>query len=372
MRASHANPFCAVLLPMAIKHEGLMHTVLWMAAYHKNQMKEEKPCPELTALAYDHHAAAKRDMLQTCQNANSGMSLTDHQLAFLILYFKMLMLSDATEDQDRKFLRTSIASILKRHRFAIAAFQDFANEFALYHGTLDAVTTMSGPPSPIRGETIEWSSFVAIPECGLQSGYLGGINHYINEIVRIRNIIRPRWDNHELYAVTEEVVEDSMRIGNDLIQRLQQWENVPQQRISSLYACYAYLFLIRTVRESYPSPELSWAVDLALSHLESALDYDGVIGITLPIVFMIGCAAFKPQSHSDSNGLQMIHVAQRDRVRRVFARLRQHRKLPDTDRAYRVVERVWEKMDSTRDEEVIGSWHWEEIMAEMGIEGPFA
>ena len=369
MRDPDANPFSTVLLPMAIKHEGLMHTVLWMAAYHKSW---EHPSPRLDTLMATHYENANLCMLVITCKAKSGQSLTDCEFALLIVYFRKLVLSEAVEKESHKDLLDSIASILPRHRFDNASFKDFANEFILYHGTLDAITTMSRPISPIHREASEWPAFVTIPNTQLEKVYLDGVVWYINEIVKMRNIIRPRWDRQERYALTGEIIVRGNIVDGQLREKINLWKDDPSRRISSLYAVYAYLFLWRTVRESYPHPHLSLIVDLALAHLEAAMEDKEVIGIALPIVFMIGCAAFRDQTYFEGKTPIVIHAGQRQRVAQAFDVIRNYRRLPDTDRAYHVVRKVWEKMDSDKNEDVISSWHWEEIMKQEGIDGPFA
>ena len=369
MRGPDSNPFSVVLLPMAIRHEGLMHTILWMAAYHKSW---EYPSTRLSAQMLTHAEAAKTSMLAITSKAKSGEALSDCEFAVLIVYFRKLILSERVEKENHKGLLDSIASILPGHRFDNVGFKDFANEFILYHGTLDAITTVSRSTSPAPGEAIEWPAFVIIPESQLEHVYIDGIVKSINEIVRFRNIIRPRWDRQERYAVTAEVVVKAARLSGQLLLQVHEWQSDPSRRISALYAAYAYLFLMRTIRESYPSPSLSGAVNIALDHLEDAMEDEEVIGIALPIAFMIGCAAFQEQTFYGSDEPMVIHGGQRLRVKLAFKQIRKYRKLPDTERAYKVVQKVWEKMDSEKDEDVISSWHWEEIMRQEHIDGPFA
>ena len=369
MRAPDFNPFSAVLLPMALRHEGLMHTILWMTAYHKSW---EHPSPILDTLIDTHYTVANSHMIAITHNAEPEKGLTDHELALLIVYFRKLIFSEPVWNENHKRIFQFITLILPRHRFNNVCFKNFANEFVLYHSTLDAVTTMSAPSSPVHGEAIERPAFVSIPEAQFEHVYLDGVVRHINEIVMMRNIIRPRWDRQERYAVTDEVVRKGAIVGDQLAQKLILWKDDPTRRISSLYAMYAYLFLMRTVRASYPHPDMSKAVDVALAHLEAAMEDTEVIGIALPIVFMIGCAAFQDQPYYDGSTPMNIHVGQRQRVDKAFDIIRKYRKLPDTDRAYHVVRKVWEKMDSDKDEDVISSWHWEEIMQQEGIDGPFA
>ena len=383
MRAAHSNPFLAVLLPMGVKHEGLMHAVLWMAAFHMSRDNGRQHCEQdndkLKRLIVIHHEAARRYMVDITSRATQGMRLNDHELALLIVYSRKLTFSQVEGDETYRSLLNHIFSIVQGHCFDNAAFMDFAQEFVLYYGTLNAVTTMSEPQSPILPETVNWPvvprvSNVVFDDNNtlLEDEYLKSICKLINKITYMRNIIRPRWVARERYAVNNDVFYTSTCVGKELADKIRQWEDLPNHLIPSLYACYAYVFLMRTVRESYPSPELSAVVDLTLDHLEVAMQRDDFIGIALPFVFMIGCASFKDSHYLDLDGFpKAMHVGQRTRVKAAFIRLKQQRNMPDTDRAYHVVHKVWEMMDSDKDEDVISSWHWEEIMQRENIQGPF-
>ncbi|KAK5725608.1 hypothetical protein LTR15_003798 [Elasticomyces elasticus] len=355
------NPFLEIIVPMAMGHEGLMHSLLYLSGSCL-MANESKPNTEWEE-RQEHHSSRAMRLLQEDLSEPAGAddntvaSIGDPSIAqTLLLCLQTVCAGDISGSY--RFHLNAMKHMLTQHASAVPNDQlrRFILEFLLYDEHSSSITSIDNPLDQRSTDLMaefKLPEFMIQPQAGVLLGVMDGLFGFISRIRSIRDLIRHRraqsvgrwWDADVIDAAF--AIDDALR----------DWKCVyppesPRYAPSLLYRQCTWLYLHRTIQLSIPSPTFKQAVDQGLEYLRM-LPWDTDDGSTQSILlmplFLLGCAAFEPE--------------QRPEISEAFQRLQKWSSLGNIRYAREIVEQVWQMMDEGREEE---TWDWETIIAKRG------
>ncbi|CUS12563.1 unnamed protein product [Tuber aestivum] len=344
----NTNPFREMLLPLALQHRGLMHSLLCLSGSHLSN------ADPTYSLAQQHHFGKAmeyllNDPVLTGQIAIAG----DPTIATTLILCLNSICKGETEGEYRPHLDAA------RHMLSPTSsaedcgntFSNFLYEFFMYHDVINSVTSLDRRPILLM-ENYTLPAFIIQPEAGALLGVLDGLFGYLSKITLLRDQIRTRKANGEHPSVDYEVLSQAVAIDSEI----REWvpAQVPESHrfiAAQLYRQSTWVYLYRTIMPSTPNPKIQRAVEEGLQYLRHLPENSGTQSILLMPLFILGCAAF------DSN--------QRPEISRRFQGLHEYSGLGNIVTAHDVVKKIWELMDQGDEER---SWDWEKIINEMGYD----
>ncbi|KAK3630673.1 hypothetical protein LTR56_017353 [Elasticomyces elasticus] len=355
------NPFLEIIVPMAMGHEGLMHSLLYLSGSCL-MANESNPNTEWEE-RQEHHSSRAMRLLQEDLSEPAGAddntvaSIGDPSIAqTLLLCLQTVCAGDISGSY--RFHLNAMKHMLTQHASAVPNEQlrRFILEFLLYDEHSSSITSLDNPLDQRSTDLMaefKLPEFMIQPQAGVLLGVMDGLFGFISRIRSIRDLIRHRrahsvgrwWDADVIDAAF--AIDDALRA----------WKCVyppdsPRYAPSLLYRQCTWLYLHRTIQLSVPSPTFKQAVDQGLEYLRM-LPWDTDDGSTQSILlmplFLLGCAAFEPE--------------QRPEISEAFQRLQKWSSLGNIRYAREIVEQVWQMMDEGREEE---TWDWETIIARRG------
>ena len=348
------KPFLELLVPMAIKYQGLMHALLCMSASHLLE-KDSEQFAERQAYHYRNACRMLRQGLsERLPESLDGADAADRMIddptvaSTLVLCLDTIYRGD-TKGEHRAHLNTTKELLAQRSRHP--EFNAFLFEFFTYHHVLNDMTSLARHP-PLRiHEDLELPRFIYQPEAGVLLGVMDGLFGYISRIIKVRDKIRRRMQDQLQPTVNYQLVTEACVLDTGIRSWLPaQKEDSPQHIAAQLYRQCTWIWLYRTMFPSRPSEKLCTAVDEGLVYLRQLPPDASTQSILLMPLFMLGCAAFLPEQRPD--------------IRRAFGTLKRYSNLENIEPARQVVERIWQLMDA-KDE---ASWDWETIITGMGLD----
>ncbi|KAK3616264.1 hypothetical protein LTR56_018859 [Elasticomyces elasticus] len=355
------NPFLEIIVPMAMGHEGLMHSLLYLSGSCL-MANESSPNTEWEE-RQEHHSSRAMRLLQEDLSEPAGAddntvaSIGDPSIAqTLLLCLQTVCAGDISGSY--RFHLNAMKHMLTQHASAVPNDQlrRFILEFLLYDEHSSSITSLDNPLDQRSTDLMaefKLPEFMIQPQAGVLLGVMDGLFGFISRIRSIRDLIRHRraqsvgrwWDADVIDAAF--AIDDALRA----------WKCVyppesPRYAPSLLYRQCTWIYLHRTIQLSIPSPTFKQAVDQGLEYLRM-LPWDTDDGSTQSILlmplFLLGCAAFEPE--------------QRPEISEAFQRLQKWSSLGNIRYAREIVEQVWQMMDEGREEE---TWDWETIIARRG------
>ncbi|KAK3681177.1 hypothetical protein LTR37_020959 [Vermiconidia calcicola] len=360
----HHNPFLEIIVPMAMAHTGLMHSLLYLSG---SCLIANEDAPQYDwRQRSEHHSSKAIGLLQqdlartTSEEQNDVAPVGDPSIAqTLILCLQTVCAGDLTGSY--RFHLNAMKEMLTKRKQSLPNEQlrQFILEFLIYHDYSSSITSLTNPldqRSIDLMDDFQLPEFMIQPQIGTLLGVLDGLFGFISRIRHLRDQIRHRRSQGQGHWWDEPIINDAFAIDN----ALRQWQCVhppdsPRYAASLLYRQCTWIYLHRTIQLSRPSPAFQQAVDEGLTYLrmlpwESTDNSDvSAQSILLMPLFLLGCAAFEPE--------------QRPEISRAFARLQEWSSLGNIKYARMIVEQVWEMMDQGREEE---TWDWETIIARRG------
>ncbi|KAF2272141.1 uncharacterized protein EI97DRAFT_462241 [Westerdykella ornata] len=342
------NPFTKILLPMALKHEGLMHSVLCLSASHfcsvnpSREHQERQAYHRGRALHLLHHDLER----QKAGGDGGNIIFEDHNVAQILVHLLNTICEGSTDGEYRMHLQAA-KKIVMSQKSKNGDFQCLIDEFVYYHWIASEVTSLEG--TEIRMMDDFNLPFTLNPETAGMIGVSDGLFGFMSKISGLRRRIRQRIDTGQEPAMDYEAFHAAHAIDTGLRSwQCPQTPGTPRYTISMLYRQAAWVYLYRTTKESKPHPYISTAVDNGIRYIKE-LPAEGWIqsNVLLPL-FLIGCAAFEEQ--------------QRVEVERAFQGLMACTGLGNIASAKEVVEEVWRLMDRGDPD----SWDWEKIINARG------
>jgi hypothetical protein len=345
-----SNPFKEIILPMATRHQGLMHSLMCLSGSH---LSARDPEPSLKERQHYHFSRAIADLRSTIAvrtaAEETNYPVDDPTIASTIA----LCLNTICEGETRGEYRSHMDAaryLLATQRPRNEKFRQFIVEFFQYHDVSNSLTTLDRRPVCLTGE-LRLPDFVPHAQAGALLGIFDGLFHYISETTIIRDKIRQRFNQGLEPAVDYETLSEAVKIDS----AIRAWQPIypsdhPNWFAAQLYRQSTWVYLYRTIRPSYPSEKISQVVDDGFLYLDQLPVTHGAYSILLMPLFLLGCSAFEPR--------------QRDRIRAAFENLKAYSNLRNIEPALTIVEKVWEVMDTN----ATLSWDWEKIIDEMGMD----
>ncbi|EMC95626.1 hypothetical protein BAUCODRAFT_70890 [Baudoinia panamericana UAMH 10762] len=357
----HHNPFLEIIVPMAMGHTGLMHSLLYLSG---SCLIANEPAPKTEWEArQEHHSSKAMRLLQqdlaasTSTTENAVARIGDPSIAQTLVLCLQTVCAGDTSGTYRFHLNAMKEMLTQRaSSFPNEQLRQFILEFLLYHDYSSSITSLSNPLDQRSIDLMEGfklPEFMIQPQAGTLLGVMDGLFGFISRIRILRDLIRQRRAQGTGHWWDPAIIDDAFVIDK----ALREWTCVhppesPRFAASLLYRQCTWLYLHRTIQLSKPSPTFQQAVDEGLQYLRM-LPWDTDDGSTQSILlmplFLLGCAAFEPN--------------QRPEIRQAFERLQKWSSLGNIKYAYTIVEQVWEMMDQGKEEE---TWDWESIIANRG------
>ncbi|KAI9746002.1 MAG: hypothetical protein M1818_000683 [Claussenomyces sp. TS43310] len=362
--------FKDMLLPMAVKHLGLMHSILALsstnidydAPYGKALLAKYPDVDErMLQERSDYHReeALKEFNLDISRQASGseGNAILSARFGQMLCLVVQSMAEGKTTGEHRIHLQ-AYQRLIQESPPEDGPFLEFIREFFQYHIAADELVCLPQGPARLGAATDDW----ALPSPVMQSeavrllGVQDGLFFYMSKITSIRNTIRenmaqgnePVVDYGSLYRAAE--IDAGIRSWTP------SWPAGDSRDLAGLlFKQMMWVYLWRTI---YPPKATHWqpdgkitqAVNDGLALLDMFPTNDPSQTLLLPPTFIIGCAAFREE--------------QRDPIRRSIATIRAYHNLKNADRALEVLEEVWRFMNE-RDER---SWDWQSIAHNMGMD----
>ncbi|KAF4631368.1 hypothetical protein G7Y89_g6762 [Cudoniella acicularis] len=362
------NAFKEQLLPIALQHPGLMHSILSLSSKHIDyhspygiQLLQQHPSTDIKTLeerSKYHHDESVRDLVR--QEKEGDSTVTKATTYGQILCHVLQTLSDERPSGQHRFHLQHYQKLVQESPPEDRDFLKFIHEFFQYHICADELISL--PQFGTRLLTPEEWEIPAIvlqpaqPPTTRLLGVFDGLFLYMSKITNIRNKIReniergidPVVDYPSLYRAAE--------IDADIREWTSSWpEGDPRYLASLLYKQMIWIYLWRTI---YPPRTTNWkpdaritrSVDDALAILAAFSPRDPSQTLLLVPAFVIGCAAFEPQ--------------QREATRKAITVVKSYMEYRNADTALEVLEEVWRLMDN-KDEK---SWDWQRVAHDMGLD----
>ncbi|KAF2834803.1 hypothetical protein M501DRAFT_999808 [Patellaria atrata CBS 101060] len=349
------NPFKELLLPMAIRHRGLMHSLLCLSGSH---LTTHPPADEdnLRLIRFEnrklYHFDRALENLRKDENmaksiaGDSAALIDDPTVAqTLVLCLKTIIAGEVNGEYRSHMDVTKY--LYQTQTSPNVEFQTFLAEFFIYHDVSNSVTSLDR--RSLLMDDFELPKFMVQPEAGALLGVVDGLFVYLSKIRQLRDKIRWRKTQNLRPLVDYELLSSAQAIDAGLrTWECAQKQDTPRYMASMLYRQCTWLYLHRTILPSQPSPNLAAAVDEGLEYLKQLPPDASTQSILLMPLFLLGCAAFAEY--------------QRPPIREAFAGLQAYSNLGNIKYAKAVVEKVWEMMDAGDEE----SWDWETIQQKQG------
>ncbi|OJJ60672.1 hypothetical protein ASPSYDRAFT_755921 [Aspergillus sydowii CBS 593.65] len=347
-----SNPFKEILLPMATQHRGLMHSLMCLSGSHLSGLNPE---PGVKERKYYHFHRAIRD-LKANITARTNMTEQEPELLSedpIIASTIALSLNTICEGETNGEYRPHMDAaryLLVTQKPRNENFRQFIVEFFQYHDVSNSITSLDRRPAHLDGE-LRLPDFVPHAQAGMFLGVFDGLFRYISQVTGLRDRIRQRFSEGYEPAVDYQILSDAVMIDTSI----RTWEtshppNTPNYYLAQLYRQSTWVYLYRTIRPSRPSDKIAQVVDDGLEFLDLLPQDAGAFSIVLMPLFLLGCSAFVPR--------------QREKIRKGFDALKAYSNLRNIEPAFKVVQRVWEVMDSKTED----SWDWERIIKEMNMD----
>lgn len=357
------NAFRNLLLPLAIEHAGLMHSLLALSGSSINftdpygvSLLATHPKTTLTALrrrSMQHKVRALQDlgigldMQRNRHDRPSGWLPRYGQV--LCLYLQSIKPLKATGEH-RIHLRT-YQKLTETISTEINPLTEFIKEYFKFHNAVDVLTQL--PPK-------ESESLASLSDDWRIEAFKNQDSQFccLCEIYVIRNQIRSNMANGRDPVVSREFLNAARKINI----RIQEWAppgaDIKDAFTILLGLLYKQVILIYLWRTVYPPRSRSWlvhpkiteAVDDGISLLTSIPACYRSKPMLVAPAFIIGCAAF--------------NATQRTLVRESIEMTKIYTNSKTADRVFEVLEIVWRRMDD-KDER---SWDWERTAHDLRMD----
>jgi hypothetical protein len=338
-----SNPFHDFLLPLAMRHRAMMHSLLALSSSHLANANGQHPDYRN---AQGHHLNEALSSLRVGLN-DEGPDSSSVATA-LILCLDSIAKGDTTGEY-RPHLEAARHMLGTDTSAEDIPLRRFLYEFFAYHDFANSVTILNRTPASL--DQFKVPAFIMQPEAGALLGVLDGLFTHMSKITLLRNHIRQR-RAQGLEAVDHKLLTQAVAIDHEI----HEWEpsqppNSVRYIAAQLYRQTTWVYLYRTMMPSAGSPKILKAVQSGLEFLRLLPEQAGTQSILLMPLFLLGCAAFDP--------------AQRPEISQRFTGLHEWSGLGNIIPAHDVVKKIWELMDAGDEG---ASWDWERLIQQMGYD----
>lgn len=335
-----SNPFTKILLPMALQHEGLMHSVLCLSASH---MYSVSPSQEYEDRQVFHRGKALQLLMHDMERQKAGeggvMVYEDSNVAQILLHL-LHSICDGNTSGEYKMHMTAAKQIAMTQKSSNPEFQSLFDEFFYYHYIASGITSLDDA-EVLMMEDFNLP-FKINPETAGLIGVSDGLFGFISRISNLRRRLRARIDEKLEPIMDYEALLATHAIDSGLRSWIcPQPPGTPRYTISMLYRQATWVYLYRTTKASHSHPFIKSAVDAGIRYINE-LPAEGWVqsNVLLPL-FLIGCAAFEEEQQVE--------------ITRAFNGLIACTGLGNITHAKEIVEEIWSLMKAGDPE----SWDWE-------------
>lgn len=366
-----SNPFVSVIVPLAMRDQTIMRSMLSLAGSHLLNLEGRESDPELAHRNQRLHLMAVQGQSSHFQVFDAvDSSLSSQQVEIILTCSLLLCLYELCEgsgsgawqghlDAARRLVRKTVVTELESmhtNRNACATqtggplprIDRFLVEFFIYHDSLATVTVFSEPvlkPQVYRDAN---PKFLAAHGSSAADGpYVVGVQDGLFDIIGPISALRTRAKKKLDGIVICEAVQ--------IWQKLSEWQppasaDVEYGLIGSLYQWALFVWLFSVV---YPNDITNTKVQLAVKEglecLQQLEPTSGAMSCSLFPLFILGSSA--------------VDLADRNGVLVEFQRLRSWSGLGNVSLALSVVQKMWSKYDNQE----ARSWDWVKESEEHGL-----
>jgi hypothetical protein len=281
VEGEHKNAFKDMIVPIAVKHHGLMHSILSLSSKHIDydtpygvNLLRNNPSTDLESLQQrsEYHHTKAYEKLREDISRQVDRSSPDYKDILSGRYGQMLcfMLESMVEGNPRgehRFHLQAYHKLIQHSPPEDPAFLAFITEFFQYHIFADELIRFpDGNAERLASE--KWSAAVPIHPPRLL-GVADGLFNHLSHITTIRHIIRSNMDNH-----VDPVDYTSLYQAAEIDAAIQDW--VPRfppgdsrDTVGLLYKQMMWVYLFRTIYPPSQSPIASLsssATSLPMAH----------------------------------------------------------------------------------------------------------
>ncbi|KAL1310981.1 hypothetical protein AAFC00_001201 [Neodothiora populina] len=380
---SHHNPFTHLVVPLALRDAGLMHSVLSLSSSCLIA-RQERPSCELLVRQSHHFGLAIVDLRQhlNVSSVNTSVgSTTDCTMIRTILHCLESSNAGNSNGEYRCHLQATQRLVLDYSQSSSAEVHDFGRRFVNYQNIANSIMSLRPvhhPPfvvPPGLAGSLEQPTLMSSHEAPPFQSLLTPIESLLETFISLRHLrdgIRTYRSSGTSWFSNAHLLHLIFAIDESL----QSWKcpsvnDTSQYHAALLYRQCAWIYLFRTIRPSVPSAELEAAVNEGIRHVYGVLrDADIAIPTTshsvntssaatgevlqtekkttgsskdtqqqarlqiiLPFLVVLGCAAFGSR--------------QREMIRPCFQVLRERCLVGNIQVARSVVEGMWGIMDTS-------------------------
>lgn len=336
-----------ILLPMAMSHPGLMHSVLCLSGSH---LVAREPSKRFHNRQLHHYERALQhlqgEIAKTAPvQGHDAVIIDDPTVAEVIVLCLRSICEGDTKGEYRGHLETA-RLLVRTQPSAYPQFRSFALEFFVYHDVSDSITSLDRQ-STVTSDDFNLPDFVQ-PQACMFLGVGDGLFKSFSETRKLRDRVRIRRQQAILPTVDHTILTDAHVVDQDLRNwESHQPEGSPKRILAYLYRQSAWLYLQRTIMPSVPSLQIHDAVDEALHFLRALPPDSSSMSILLMPLYLIGLSAFAEEQRPD--------------ILKAFDDLQNYSNLGNIKHARSVVQRVWDMMDAND----AGSWDFEKVQKQM-------
>ncbi|KAE9993147.1 hypothetical protein EG327_006326 [Venturia inaequalis] len=344
------NPFKELLLPMAVTHKGLMHSILCLSGSH---LIAKEPNEDFEQRQFYHFDRALNDLSSSMSPAKTTKgdeaSVIDDPTVAQVLVLCLKSICAGEVQGEYRMHLDAAKHLIKTQPSANPDFQSFLVEFFVYHDVSNSITSIDRP-SILTSTDFQLPNFV-IPDAAMFLGVADGLFLSLSNIRELRDKVRVRKVGGQKPVVDYTILAEAAEIDHSL----RQWEchqapDTPRSTSAYLYRQCTWLYLQRTIKPSRPSEEFDEGVALGLEYLKYLPEDSSCMSIMLMPIFLLGICAFSKEHRPD--------------IEKAFDNLQSYSSLGNIAPAKKVVQRIWEMMDSGDEE----SWYFEKVQHDMGLD----
>lgn len=273
VEGEHKNAFKDMMIPIAVKHAGLMHSILSLASKHVDfetpyglNVLRNNPTTSREALAERsiyHHEQARLKFYDDVEFTKRKPNAEDKFLVSArygqMLCFLLEAKAEGSARGDHRLHLEAYNSLIATSPPEDSAFLSFVAEFFQYHLFADELIYSASSRNPSSAEEPPRPSISAIYPPRLL-GVADGLLDYLCRITTIRNTIRSNMAAHVDPVVDYQIIYQAADIDVGIREWTAEWPpGDSRDRVGLLYQYAMWVYLVRTVHPPSPSPTLSVA-----------------------------------------------------------------------------------------------------------------
>lgn len=361
------NAFKDMLLPLAVQHLGLMHSILALSSSNLDYdepygraLLAKHPDVNIEMMkerAQYHQDEAMKEFNLDIKRQVEGVA---PESILSIRYGQMLCLvvqsiAEGKTTGEHRIHLQAYQKLIHESPPDAGPFMEFIEEYFRFHIGLDDIISLPNGPLRLGSISDDWNLPAVIqPEAVRLLGVQDGLFFLMSKITSIRNTIRSNMEQGIDPVVDYTSLYRAAEIDAGIREWHPSWPAGDSRELAGLlYKQMMWVYLWRTI---YPPKTTTWqpeykitaVVNDGLELLKLFPPKSQIQTLLLSPTFLIGCAAF------DS--------AQRGPIRQSIANIKAYTHLKNTDLALEVLEQVWRYMDD-KDER---SWDWQSVAHSMG------